>query len=188
MIPRDLALAEFSDDGEGKDGKGLYRFTLWRRDLQQDGAFPFHSPERQANQNDYVQFIGLNPSTATETINDNTITRCIGFATRWGYGALCMTNIFAWRDTSPADMKKAAVDPTGDPRNLRTIVELAEGAGLIVAAWSSHGAWRARHLAIREALKPFRAKVRCFGITAATGQPEHPLYVAKDRELEQLPL
>jgi hypothetical protein len=56
-------------------------------------------------------FIGLNPSTADETNNDPTIRRCIGFAQTWGYGAVCVTNLFAYRATQ---LNKLTL------RNLRT--------------------------------------------------------------------
>jgi hypothetical protein len=61
-----------------------HRYTLWRI---WDHMFC----------TDYVQFIGLNPSTADESQDDPTVRRCIDFAKRWGAGALCMTNIFAFR-------------------------------------------------------------------------------------------
>ncbi|MBK8271403.1 MAG: DUF1643 domain-containing protein [Planctomycetes bacterium] len=60
-------------------------------------------------------FIGLNPSTADETQDDPTVRRCIRYAQSWGYGALCMTNIFAYRSTDPLVMKRFD-DPIG-PKN-----------------------------------------------------------------------
>ena len=59
----------------------------------------------------YALFIGLNPSTADETLDDPTIRRCIDFAKRWGYGGLVMANLFAYRATEPSEMK-AATDRT----------------------------------------------------------------------------
>ena len=52
-----------------------------------------------------VLFIGLNPSTADETLDDRTIRRCIAFARDWGYARLHMANLFAFRATEPRDMK-----------------------------------------------------------------------------------
>lgn len=180
MIPLNLPLAEFSPCGK-------YRFTLWRHGLQDQGELD-PSVERVANEHSYVQFIGLNPSTATEYVDDPTIRRCIGFATRQGFSSLLMTNIFAWRDKSPEQMKKDAKDPTGDPVNIDRLVEFARGAGRIVAAWGSHGKYRARAATIREALKPFAEKCFALRVSMASGQPEHPLYLPADVKLIPLPL
>jgi hypothetical protein len=100
-----------------------YRYVLWREfgGLLDDSR--------------YVMFIGLNPSTADETNDDPTVRRCIGYTSAWGYGALCMTNLFALRATDPALMLKAD-DPVG-PDNDTHLVEFARGADVIVAAWGS---------------------------------------------------
>ncbi len=47
----------------------------------------------------YVLFIGLNPSTADETIDDPTLRRCMNYAKDWGYGGLIMVNLFAYMST-----------------------------------------------------------------------------------------
>jgi Protein of unknown function (DUF1643) len=87
-----------------------YRYALWRSWLGGEG---------------YANFIGLNPSTADELIDDNTITRCIAFAKLWGFEALCMTNLFAFRATRPCDLR-ATVAPVG-PDNDRYLLEMARG-------------------------------------------------------------
>jgi hypothetical protein len=56
--------------------------------------------------------IGLNPSTADENQDDPTITRCINFAKSWGYGGVCVTNLFAYCATVLSDMR-ASNDPIG---------------------------------------------------------------------------
>src|SRR5882724_4976365 len=77
-----------------------YRYALWRR-----------WAERPA-----VLFVGLNPSTADALQDDPTIRRCIRFAKAWGYGALYMGNLFAFRATDPRAMKAEAdaVGPDND--------------------------------------------------------------------------
>jgi hypothetical protein len=71
--------------------------------------------------------VGLNPSTADETADDPTIRRCVAFARDWGHGSLCMTNLFAYRATKPADML-AQDDPVG-PENDDALRRLAGSAG-----------------------------------------------------------
>ena len=99
-----------------------YRYALWRT---WDAEKPF------------VMFIGLNPSTADETEDDPTIRRCINYAKDWGYGGLCMVNLFAFRATEPNDMKNA-IDPIG-PENDEWLKNLSKDAGVIIGAWGNHG-------------------------------------------------
>jgi hypothetical protein len=83
----------------------------------------------------------LNPSTADASQDDPTIRRCIGFARQWGCGRLVVLNLFAFRATDPADLKRAA-DPVG-PENRawfdRTLVDDLVG-GPVVCGWGVHGA------------------------------------------------
>lgn len=138
-----------------------YRYVLWREfgELLDDGS--------------YAMFIGLNPSTADETNDDPTIRRCIAFAKSWGYGALCMTNLFAFRATDPAVML-AAADPVGVDNN-RHLLQMAQGAGVIVAAWGKHGGHLGRDQAVRKMLPG----LHCLSLTKA-GQPGHPLYLKSE--------
>lgn len=139
-----------------------WRYTLWRK---WDEGF-FEEPKG------YMMVIGLNPSTADETKDDPTIRRCIAFAKQWGYNGLCMTNIFAWRDTKPEDMRKAE-DPIG-PANNHWLVECAQNADLIVAAWGKHGTYLNRSKQVVE-LMP-KGKLVCLKKNE-DGSPQHPLYI-----------
>jgi hypothetical protein len=46
-------------------------------------------------------FIMLNPSTADEVQNDPTVSRCVDYAKMWGYAALAVCNLFAFRTPHP---------------------------------------------------------------------------------------
>ena len=59
-----------------------------------------------------VNFIMLNPSTADEVRLDPSCSRARDFARRWGYGALLVTNVFAWRSTDPGVLASIE-DPVG---------------------------------------------------------------------------
>lgn len=134
-----------------------YRYALWR---QWDPTLKF------------VVFIGVNPSTADELVNDNTINRCIAFAKAWGYGGLVMVNLFAYRHRDPKVMK-AAADPIG-PENDRILIELAKDAGVVVAAWGVNGVHLQRDVAVRRML----SNLHYLRLTK-NGMPEHPLYLPK---------
>lgn len=148
-----------------------YRYTLWR-ELKPDLW--------SARRHQTCAFIGLNPSTADETTDDPTIRRCIGFATRWGFGHFVMLNAFAWRDTDPAGML-SALEPVGE-ENDRFIVETARAASMIVLAWGVHGAHQGRDAAVLALLRQDGIPwPRCLGRTKS-GAPKHPLYLRRDSE------
>lgn len=138
-----------------------YRYALWRE-------FGGLLDDRR-----YVMFVGLNPSTADETNDDPTIRRCIGYTLAWGYGAVCVTNLFAFRATDPAVMLNAD-DPVG-PDNDTHLVELARDADVIVAAWSNDGRHQDRDRVVRAMLPA----LHCLALTRA-GQPAHLLYLKAD--------
>lgn len=148
-----------------------YRYTLWREWAIED-LFAECSADTQAHT--YLLVIGLNPSTADETKDDPTIRREIDFAKRWGFGALCKVNLFAWRDTKPAKMKKV-IDPIG-PENDHWIRRCAAGAGMILAGWGTNGSFRGRDKEVRKLLED--RTIYCLRKND-DGSPEHPLYIPK---------
>jgi len=149
-----------------------YRYALWRRwDWQGFG-----------NQ---VMFIGLNPSTADERKNDKTISNCIGFAKRWGYGGIVMMNLYPFRATYPSDL--IACDAPTTPANLEAFGYYRTHVGLIVAAWGSLKVpWRPRmqwQSTIQNVLHAISQPVYCLGRTK-DGSPRHPSRLGYDRERE----
>jgi len=142
----------------------LYRYQLWR-------TWDPHLPR--------CAFVMLNPSTADAHDDDPTIRRCVGFAKSWGFGGIFVVNVFAFRATKPADLRKAA-DPVG-PHNGKALVTVARACSRVVVAWGAACRWRGRPLSDRQALTIIRGcqvgePVLCLGKTKA-GFPRHPLYV-----------
>lgn len=121
----------------------------------------------------FVMFVGLNPSTADETSDDPTLTRCIKYAKSWGYGGVCMANLFAFRATEPADMK-VSDDPIGIENN-KWLKKLAKDAALVVAAWGNDGSYLERS----EQVKEFLPNLYCLKLNKS-GEPAHPLYQSAD--------
>jgi hypothetical protein len=120
-----------------------------------------------------AMFVGLNPSTADEVENDPTVTRCINYAKDWGHGGLIMANIFAWRDTDPEAMK-AAAEPIG-AENDQWLVQLAQRAGVVIAAWGVHG----QHLGRADEVQRLLAGRLHYLKLTKDGYPGHPLYLKK---------
>jgi len=135
-----------------------YRFALWRT---WDESKPF------------AMFIGLNPSTADETQDDPTLIRCINFAKAWGYGGVCMANLFAYRTASPSEMKKQQ-SPIGK-ENDKWITELTNKAGIVIAAWGNDGAYLNRSKQVKMHIKNLH-----YLKLNKSGEPAHPLYLKAD--------
>lgn len=138
------------------DRERIYRYALWRR---------------WSGGNRYVQFICLNPSTADESTDDPTVRKCVKFARVWGFDAMCITNLFAYRATDFNVAAKAA-DPIGFG-NDRHLLRIAADASLIVCAWSRHGGFNNRSSQVCSLLANY--DLYCLRITQT--QPWHPLYL-----------
>jgi hypothetical protein len=145
-----------------------YRYTLWR-EFGTEFLFDGGNQMKEG----FVQFIGLNPSTADETKDDPTIRRCIGFTKSLGYSALCMTNLFAWRATDPSELTKQP-DPIG-PDNDQWLKAVTSEASLIIACWGTRGSLHHRDDHVFTLLD---TKVECLRLTT-DGYPQHPLYLSK---------
>lgn len=128
----------------------------------------------------------LNPSTADADRDDPTIRRCIGFAQAWQCGTLIVTNLFAYRATSPFSMKTAN-DPVGR-ENAEHVQRAAEEAynidaaefgeehGLVICAWGEHGKFMDQDLATLGWIDHYRPQALR---VLLSGQPAHPLYLPK---------
>ncbi|NTX08277.1 DUF1643 domain-containing protein [Myxococcus sp. CA040A] len=138
--------------------------------------------------------IGHNPSTADEKLDDNTIRKEVGFAKRWGFGALVKGNLCAWRATDPdaLTLLPGAVGPDNDAwlAQLVSGADFGQGAGgavgRVMAAWGTlHAESKAQ--VVRERPRPVlrvltaHADVYAFKVTK-DGHPQHPLYLPNSTE------
>ena len=122
-----------------------------------------------------LNFIMLNPSTADDVFDDATIRRCVGFAKRWGFSCLVVTNLFAYRATDPNELKRLALsDPllaVGDD-NDRILRMQAHIADAIVCAWGNHGDLLHRDLDVCRMLRNY--ELLCIRRTL-DANPAHPV-------------
>jgi hypothetical protein len=141
-----------------------HRYALWRR---WDSSLPM------------VMFIGLNPSRANEHYNDPTITRCVDFAVRWGYGGMFFGNLFGFRSPFPADlvrtMKESDAVGEENDANLQAMAALSDK---VVFAWGSWPFIIERTQIVRNMFP----EAFCFGYNKG-GWPKHPLYLKKTSQL-----
>lgn len=122
-------------------------------------------------------YIMLNPSKATELANDPTIERCERRARRLGYGAFRVANLFALRETSPAQLKRAK-RPVG-PENEAQMRVALDWADDVLCAWGMHGALDRQDAALSPMMVASGKPLLALGITR-DGHPRHPLYVPYD--------
>ncbi len=132
-----------------------YRYALWRT---------WESTQKQ------VLFICLNPSIADEENDDPTLIRCINYAKSWGFGSVCIANLFAYKATKPYDLL-ANNSPIG-PRNNHWLKKLADESDLCVAAWGNHGSYLGRSAKVQKLIP----NLHYLKITKL-GEPAHPLYL-----------
>ena len=140
-------------------------------------------------------FLMLNPSTANESKLDPTVTRCKGFAERWGCRRLWVCNLFAVRGTDP----KVALghpNPSG-PQNDQHLQKAVSTADIIVCAWGGSGAQLLERDSFSQRVSEVcamltdagRAKSVCMlGDLPKHGQPLHPLYAPYAIDRKPFPL
>ena len=152
-----------------------HRYTLFRH---------WGDPE------DYIAFVGMNPSGADEAALDRTVAKCERLARKWHwqgrpFGAFYMLNAFGLRATKSAELYEVD-DPVG-PENDRWIREVAAAARLVVVAWGKPGATLGRGglvtALLRVACDP--GNVRCFALNL-DGTPAHPLYQLESKTTADL--
>lgn len=138
-----------------------------------------------------VTWIMFNPSTADSEVNDPTIRRCLDFSQRWGFSEMIVVNLLPIRSPNP----KAAwewyrrITDVGQPymgsgyyENQEYIARAARESERVIAAWGSLAGdlgWSLRDN------REWFGDLYCLGINA-DGQPKHPLYVPRLKELELL--
>ena len=129
-----------------------------------------------------LMVIGLNPSTADETLDDPTVRRCIGYAKRWGFNGLEMRNLFSYRSTDPAGLRgHTSMFLDDQQRNLAfwsaAVPNLLNDGGAILAAWGNGGHGHTDSLL--HLCRISGTALACLG-TTKLGEPIHPLYQPLD--------
>ena len=128
-------------------------------------------------------FLMLNPSTADAEQDDATIRVCMGRARQENCGGIVVANLFAYRATQPADMKRAA-DPIG-PLNDQHIREAISLPGaIVVAAWGADGRYAYRHSTVMALVRDAGCDLYAIAFTK-DGDPRHPLRLPYAKPLER---
>lgn len=157
--------AEFSPDE-------TYRYTLTRQ---------WDSGKR-------VAWLMFNPSTATLTLDDPTIRKCIGFSKRWGYARLVILNLYAIRSTDPRAVKRMGFSAIG-PENNFWIEKSLEDCEELICSWgcSQHVPdINARVATVKSMIEKNypNLPMRCLGYKK-DGHPRHPLMIPYEMQRVQ---
>ncbi len=139
--------AEFSPDGK-------YRYKLWRI---WDESLPL------------AMCIGLNPSTANASKNDQTISYLIKMLAKLGYGGFYMMNCWAFITSKPQNLK---TNEMSDEWNNNTITVTAHKCKDVVFAWG--GFKIIKEKGRDKELQSMFPNAKCFGKNK-DGTPFHPL-------------
>lgn len=122
-------------------------------------------------------FVMLNPSKADANIDDPTIRKCIGFATRLGFGGLLVVNLFSYRATKPRDLKEAdypGAEPGDDAQIYLAVKDTLRTNGKVYCAWGAHARGLARPIEVLNLLHQAGARPWALRLLS-DGTPEHPL-------------
>jgi hypothetical protein len=146
-----------------------YRYRLWR-------TWDQTKPP--------VLYIMLNPSVADELADDTTITRCIRRAEILGAGGIIVMNLFAWITPYRNEIYNVP-DPVG-PDTDAEVLGACRGALHVICGWGNDGTHRGRGAEMLTLLRG--AGIRPVAVTInQDGSPGHPLYIAYDAPLIELP-
>lgn len=156
-------------------GDGMYRYWLSRGAPKSDRT---------------VVFVGVNPSTADATEDDQTIRKMCGFARRWHFDRVGVVNLFALRGAHVCVLDTED-DPVGPENDMHIRAALAEAA-MVVPCWGrlsklplrlQFRAGEVQNIILCSLNRPAR---RCLGFTKG-GDPMHPLMVAYSTSLVPWP-
>ncbi len=157
-------------DGDAECGCVLsadekYRYVLWR-------VWDDTKPK--------WMFAMLNPSKATETETDPTITRQIERAKRAGAGGIIVVNTAAIRET---DSEKATRDPEPiGPHNHFWVKSMLTQADKVIAGWGPKAARFKGGEKLMQLFQEAGVEVHALKVNK-DGSPAHPLYIAYDAPL-----
>ncbi len=143
------------------------------------GQFRYHLHRQWDVWKSQMLFVMLNPSTADADQDDATIRRCVNFAAAHGHGSIEVVNLFAYRATDPAELRRAGfpVGPATDDWITAAAEQASESGGSVCVAWGAHAAHEKANARVQQVMPLLRAagvEPQCLRITRS-GYPQHPL-------------
>lgn len=118
----------------------------------------------------------LNPSRADDTREDPTLLALIGFARLWGYGGLLIVNLYDWRSSSPAAMRREPARRSDRADGyLEAALAFAQAHETpVLVAWGNEGDFEGEAGRLVDRARRRGVPLICLGTTAG-GAPKHPM-------------
>lgn len=141
-----------------------YRWWLFRQ-------WSYHKP--------LIIWVMMNPSTADHTKNDPTIMKIMRYSQRWGYGAVLVLNLYAYRASRPENMPADEQERVGHRNDwwIKTVFHHAvERQVPVICAWGAKHKERGcevRRIAADLGLPLLGLEV------ALNGEPKHPRFLSE---------
>jgi hypothetical protein len=129
-------------------------------------------------------FFGINPRTADNQVDEQTVKKCLGFVSRWEGKDFIVGNVFAFWSTDVKGLNTIN-DPVG-PLNNGYIAAIIQHADVLVPCWADRKklprSLRQKCEAIMTALKVSKKPVYALRLTV-DGDPAHPLMIPYNTKL-----
>jgi hypothetical protein len=126
-----------------------------------------------------VCYLMMNPSTATEVDNDNTIERCQRRAVALGFGGIVIVNVFPYRLTDSRQLKFVD-DLIGDMDEADDAIAYGvRDTAMTICGWGEHNELilpRVQHVLTMLTELGLAGKLHAIAVNG-DGSPRHPLYV-----------
>lgn len=126
-----------------------------------------------------IIWIMMNPSTADHQKNDPTILKIIRYSTKWGYGAVLVLNIYAFRTSRPENLPQVMKDAVGKANDwwIRTIFKFAVRKNIpVVCAWGVKH--KERGCQVRQVAAGLGLHLQCLEV-ALNAEPKHPRFLSE---------
>lgn len=126
-----------------------------------------------------IIWIMMNPSTADHKKNDPTILKVIRYSKRWGYGAVLVLNIYAFRSSKPENLPSRMSDAVGRSNDwwIRTIFRFAARKDIpVICAWGVKH--KERGCRVRELADEAGLHLMCLEL-ALNAEPKHPRFLSE---------
>jgi hypothetical protein len=148
-----------------------YRYRLWRMNDQ---------PKK------VLLYIMLNPSSADENRNDNTIKRLFNFTNDFGYDGFIVCNLCAIISTNSKKIKNKIILSKLDMTIIKDTLDKIPIIEKVVYAWGSNNKIDKKQIykisSLTELLEQYGHKPYCFSFNN-DGSPKHPLMLPQNETL-----